>query len=463
MELLSELLGRLHPLVIHLPIGFLVLTALVYLKDRHKKEHSALLATLFLWTGIAASLACLSGYLLYRNEGYSFDTVKTHLWFGIATALFSFLMYGRWKPRPLYRLREIPGPAMLALGLGLMTITGHEGGNLTRGEGYLTEPLPRGVKKALGIPVLEELPISLTAETWKEADLYLDVVYPILNNKCVSCHGPTQAKGGLRLHQEAAILEGGENGPVIASNVPGESELLLRITAPMEDEGHMPPREKEPLAKEEIALLKAWIGAGHPFEGTIGEHGLDRALFEPFFPKNAADFYPIANLPPLPADSLEVSRRAGLHVELLSQDLPWLRVSALNKPDFTSSDTQLLGPLEAHIAELDLSGTRVNDSLYAYLGRLPNLTVLNLSHTALTDRGIEKLAGLAHLKRLNLTYTGVTTDLLPVLETFPALENVYVFGTALPSEGAKSLNNGALTIEYGGYRLPGIASDSIIY
>ena len=105
----------------------------------------------------------------------------------------------------------------------------------------------------------------------------------------------------------------------------------------------------------------------------------------------------------------------------------------------------------------------MNDSLYAYLGRLPNLTVLNLSHTALTDRGIEKLAGLAHLKRLNLTYTRVTSDLLPILETFPALENVYVFGTALPPEGPKSLNNGALTIEYGGYELPGIASDSIIY
>jgi len=463
MELLSELVGRLHPLLIHLPIGFMVLAALLYLKDRRKKEHPDLLATLFLWTGIAATLACLSGYLLYRSAGYSFESVQGHLWFGVATALFCFVMYGRWKPRPWHRLQEIPGPAMLALGLALMTITGHKGGNLTHGEGYLTEPLPKGLKKVLGLPVFEELPIALTTDSWKEADLYAEVVHPIINNKCVGCHGPGQAKGGLRLHEEQAILAGGKNGPVIAADLAGESELLLRIMAPMEDEGHMPPKEKEPLSREEIALLKAWIGAGHPFEGTIGSHNLDRTLFEPFFPKNAADFYPAATVALVPADSLKTARNNGLHVERLSGDLPWLRVSALNKPEFSRASTRLLHPFEKQIVDLDLSGTRVNDSIYAYLGRLTNLTVLNLVHTAVTEHGIEDLAGLPHLKRLNLTFTAVTPGLLAKLETFPALREVYVFGTALPDDGPPSLKNGAMTIEYGGYILPRIASDTIVY
>jgi uncharacterized membrane protein/mono/diheme cytochrome c family protein len=463
MELLAELLGRLHPLVVHLPIGFLVLAALVYFKTRHQKDTAALLATLFLWTGIAAAMACGSGYLLYRSGGYSYETVAGHLWFGVVTALFCFLMYGRWKPRPIYRLQEIPGPALLALGLGLMVITGHKGGNLTHGEGYLTEPLPRSMKKILGIPVFEQLPIALTADTWQDADLYADVVHPILNNKCVGCHGPGQAKGGLRLHEGEKIIAGGKNGKVIVAHEPGQSELVSRIDSPREDEGHMPPKEKDPLSAEEIALLKAWIGAGHPFEGTISSHGLDIALFEPFFPKNAADLYPDATLAPVPADSLETARKAGLHVELLGRDLPWLRVSALNKPDFSLADTLLLAPLAKHIVDLDLSGTRVDDSIYTYLGNLPNLTVLNLAHTDITDRNIEKLAGLSHLKRLNLTFTGVTADLLPKLEQFAALEEIFVFGTALPAGGPQRLKNGTITVEYGGYDLPAIASDSIVY
>lgn len=463
MELLSELLGRLHPLVLHLPIGFLVLGILLFAKDRRQKEYRGLLATLFLWTGLAGALACLSGYLLYRSGGYSYESVGGHLWFGVATTLFCFLLYARQRSNLPPFLNRIPLPALLALGLVLISVTGHKGGTLTHGEGYLTEPLPKAVKKALGLPVFEELPIALTADNWKEAALYAGVVHPILNNKCVGCHGPTQAKGGLRLHREEDILSGGKNGRVIDAHTPAHSELLVRIALPREDEDHMPPAEKEPLSREEIALLKAWVAAGHPFEGTIGEHGLEAALLEPFFPKNAADFYPAPALAPVPADSLEGARKAGLHVELLSRDLPWLRVSALNKPEFAAADTVLLAPLRAHIVALDLSGSRVNDSLYPYLKRLPNLTVLNLARTAVTEHGIENLAGLEHLKHLNLNQTGVTARLVPKLEAFVALEKIYVFGTALPADGPKSLKHGAATLEYGGYELPGIASDSIVY
>ena len=89
--------------------------------------------------------------------------------------------------------------------------------------------------------------------------------------------------------------------------------------------------------------------------------------------------------------------------------------------------------------------------------------MLNLAHTTVTDSDIQKLAGLRHLKRLNLTFTGITADLLPKLEQFAALEEIYVFGTALPAGGPQRLKNGAITIEYGGYDLPGIASDTIVY
>ncbi|WP_421810114.1 c-type cytochrome domain-containing protein [Flagellimonas sp.] len=462
MDILSQLLGRLHPLIVHLPIGFLVLGVLLYWTDRKTKQYTGLLSTLFLWAGIVSVLACISGFLLYQNEGYGFDTVKGHLWFGIITAVFCFALYLKWKSDSVAVLQKVSFPIMIVLGLVLISITGHKGGNITHGEGYLTEPLPRGVKKALGIPVFEELPIALTEESWENADLYAEVVHPILNNKCVSCHGPKQAKGELRLHHMDDILSGGENGEVIMAQNPDGSELFTRVISPKDTDGHMPPKEKEQLSKEEIAILKAWIEAGHPFEGSIASHGLDESLFEPFFPKNAEDFYPEATLSALPLDSLRAVKETGLHVEYLSKDSPWLRVTAINKPGFSLTDTLALTPINDFIVELDLSNTAINDSIYPYLGHLPHLTALNLGQTEVTDQGIEELSHLSHLKHLNLTRTGITSNLFDKLENFPSLQKVYVFGTSLSSDGPKEIHKG-LEVDYGGYTLPKIASDSIIY
>ena len=113
MDILSQLLGRLHPLIVHLPIGFLVLGVLLYWTDRKTKQYTGLLATLFLWAGLVSVLACISGFLLYQNEGYSFDTVKGHLWFGIITAVFCFALYLKWKSDSVAVLQKVSFPIMV--------------------------------------------------------------------------------------------------------------------------------------------------------------------------------------------------------------------------------------------------------------------------------------------------------------------------------------------------------------
>lgn len=462
MDIILQLLGRLHPLIVHLPIGFFVLAGLLYWTDRKEKRYTQLMTKLFLWTGIVSILACLSGFLLYRNEGFGIETVQGHLFFGIATALFSFALYFKWKSDSVFLLKKISSPVMIILGLFLISITGHKGGNMTHGEGYLVEPLPRGIKKALGIPVFELLPIAVEEDSWQEANLYAEVVHPILNNKCVSCHGPKQAKGELRLDDIDAILLGGENGAVITAHNSEKSELFARVISSKDDEGHMPPKGKKPLTKEEIAVLKSWIDVGHPFEGEIVSHGLEEKLFEPFFPKDQEEFYPETSLPTLPIDSLQAAKIAGLHVEYLSKNSPLLRVTAINKPHFALEDTLILAPLSSHIVDLDLSNTSINDSIYPFLVQLTNLTVLNLGQTKITDEGIDQLAQLSHLKHLNLTKTGVTNVLLEKLKRFPSIKRVFVFGTALSSDTSVEVIEG-LSIDYGGYSLPTIAFDSIVY
>lgn len=91
-------------------------------------------------------------------------------------------------------------------------------------------------------------------------------VWPILEAKCVTCHGPEDAFNRLRLDSAAAILKGGKNGKVL---VPGDLEgspMYVRTTLPADDLDIM-PAEGDPLTPDEVEALGAWISAGADFGG----------------------------------------------------------------------------------------------------------------------------------------------------------------------------------------------------
>src|SRR5690606_15290195 len=279
MDVLLQLIGRLHPLIVHLPIGFILLGLLLQWHDRIIGQYGKVIGLIYLWAGISSVLACVTGYLQYLGEGFGFDTVKWHLWSGIATAVFCFLMYARlrkWKPMEF--LSKIPIKVLSIFFFVLISFTGHQGGSITHGEDYLVEPLPNSIKSALGFETFEEKEIVLHEQNWEEVLLYEDVINPILNNKCVSCHNPKNTKGKLLLNSKEGILVGGENSEVVLAHKASDSEIFIRMSLPKDDDGHMPPEGKTQPSKEEIDLIGAWLGAGHPFEGTIGKSGLTEEL-----------------------------------------------------------------------------------------------------------------------------------------------------------------------------------------
>lgn len=90
-------------------------------------------------------------------------------------------------------------------------------------------------------------------------------IQPILARRCFACHGPEKAESGLqfdRSDRAIARLESGKQA-IVPGN-PDESELLRRISTNDPDE-RMPPGDK-PLQAEEIAVLKAWIESGAPWQ-----------------------------------------------------------------------------------------------------------------------------------------------------------------------------------------------------
>ncbi|MFT6370710.1 MAG: putative membrane protein [Maribacter sp.] len=464
MDVLKQLLGRLHPLIVHLPIGFIILGLLLQWHDRKKKQFNNVITLIYKWGGISAVFACITGYLQYVGEGYAFDTIKWHLWAGITTALFSFLMYGKVDGlKAMDTFKKIPVVVFSIVFFILLSYTGHQGGNITHGEDYLIEPLPNNIKSALGFETFEKREIILNEATWAEALIYEDLINPILNNTCVSCHNPKKTKGGLLLHTKEGILKGGENGEVLLAKNSNNSELYHRMKLPMADDEHMPPDGKNQPTKEEIKLVGAWIAVGHPFAGSIKEAGLEKELFLSFFPKKHDFDYPNKEIAEASKDSVLATEETGIHIDFISKSSNFLSVSAINKPSFKDSDFEGLLSLKNNISRLDLGGTQVTDAVLEKIAQLPNLTVLKLDNTVITGNTIKALTSLEYLKSINLTGSQFETVHLEKLTSFPKLQQVFLYRTKANTKGVKSLKDGQIKIDYGNYELPAIPSDSVVY
>ena len=87
-------------------------------------------------------------------------------------------------------------------------------------------------------------------------------IHPLLQNRCLKCHGPEKPKGRFRLDNRQSALEGGERG---ISIIPGNSadSPLVHFVAHMVEDMEMPPiGNGERLTDEEVAMLRAWIDQG---------------------------------------------------------------------------------------------------------------------------------------------------------------------------------------------------------
>ena len=97
----------------------------------------------------------------------------------------------------------------------------------------------------------------------EEAEVFADLVQPVLRSKCESCHREGKTKGKLNLSSYEAMRNGGENGPVIIPADVEKSELIRRVTLPSDHDDFMPAEGKKPLTEEEIQLITWWIGKGN--------------------------------------------------------------------------------------------------------------------------------------------------------------------------------------------------------
>jgi mono/diheme cytochrome c family protein/uncharacterized membrane protein len=454
---MTELIGRLHPLLVHLPIGILLLAALfqlLALKPKYAALHAAISIALF-WGMISAILSCISGYLLSLSGDYDDELIDAHTWFAIATASISLIAYlfNRWE-------NEFAKWVILLM-VPLIFVTGHLGGSLTHGSDYLT----KGFSKKDSVAEKEIKPIADV----QEANVYADIIQPIFESKCYGCHNKSKRKGKLRLDEPAFILKGGKDGEVIKPGNADESDMMKRLLLPRNEEDHMPPKEKPQLKDNEIALIHWWIATGATFDKKTKE--LEQS--EKMKPILLSLQKEIKKVPPdVPqaivekADEkvLQKLKQRGVVVLPVAQNSNYLTVNFITVDSITYNDIALLLPIKKQLVWLNLSGKKISDTLLVQIAQLTNLTRLQLDNTLITDRGLASLRSLINLQYLNLVGTKVTGNGIMQLKGLPKLQTIYIYKTFINASEWPTLKSNFpnVTLDSGGYYVPILETDTTI-
>src|SRR6188508_208984 len=453
---IPELIGHLHPTLVHLPIGILLLASLfqlLALKPKYAALHAATSIALFLGM-ISAILSCISGYLLSLSGDYDEELVDTHKWFAISTASISLIAYlfHRWE-------NEFAKWVILLM-VPLIFVTGHLGGSLTHGSDYLT--------KGFSKDSVAEKEIKPIADV-QEANAYADIIQPIFESKCYGCHNKSKKKGKLRLDEPEFILKGGKDGEVIKPGNADESDMMKRLLLPRNEEDHMPPKEKPQLKDNEIALIHWWIATGATFDKKTKDLEQPEKI-KPILislqkeVKKILPDVPQAMIEKADEKALQKIKDSGIIVFPVARNSNYLTVNFVTVDPITYNDIALLLNIKKQLVWLNLGQKKIPDSLLGLIAQLTNLTRLQLDNTPITDKGLVSLQSLVNLQYLNLVGTKVTAQGVVQLKALPKLQALYLYKTFISSSDWSVLKNNfpKVTLDTGGYQVPTFETDTTI-
>ena len=132
-----QFLGRFHPLLVHLPIGTLLLLPFLELGGTTRLALRETAGFILQFTLAAAAMTLVFGLLLAYGSGVMGTTVTRHMWGGIALMI-ELLVCVAVRPAWTSGQIERVYPALLTVTLLTLAWTAHQGGSLTYGSDYLT-------------------------------------------------------------------------------------------------------------------------------------------------------------------------------------------------------------------------------------------------------------------------------------------------------------------------------------
>ncbi len=431
-----QVAGKFHTLLLHFPIVLLclVLLAAVWNEPMMQTTKWKNFESLTVLTTVSTAIL---GFLLSIEQTDKGDTLFWHKWSGtfLAFLAYLFIFYRERFLETVFKLRIAAGLMFLVL-----ILTGHWGGTITHGDGYLTAAFQSNKSASL---VLSEVRI------------FNDVVQPILADKCGNCHKASVMKGGLSLEDSISIFKGGKNGKAIVAGSIDKSLLYQRLVLPMTDKKHMPLAEKPQLSASELALIEQWIKLGSPFEQLLvarPETDSLRIMSMPFIEnklKKASEKQ--YDFKAASADQIAALNNNYCVVKQLGLSSPALSVSFFGKANYSFDQLKALKPIASQIVHLNLAKMPVNNEQLDWITNLENLEELNLNYTDIDNNNLKVLAGLKHLHTLSLVGTKINQKGLETLSSFQELKALYVWNTDLTLAEMKTLQTKfpAIQIETG--------------
>jgi len=429
--------GRFHPLIVHLPIGFLLLGVFFYLlslRKKYERLYAAVPASLLIGS-LSAAFACITGYVLSLSGNYNEGALNNHLLLGIITTIISFLAYFisiKKISLSIFKTAKALVVSLLVIFI-LVNFTGHLGGTLTHGADYLSSSVLFDKQKA-----------KKKLTDINEAYVFADLVKPILQEKCSGCHNDSRKSGNLSLETIPAILKGGKHGPGIQPGDLGGSEIIKRISLLPKSKKFMPANGKMPLTWQETELLRWWIekaaggndkklGEATPPAGIINYASAYFGLVA----KNASQNASVnIKAPPVRKEVVEKLKQSGFAVKYLNFKPDILDIT-LPSSDSVKNIFALLKSLlqvKDNILWLNVAGNNVSDGDLETINQLTNLERLRLDLNPITDKGLQKLSSLSHLQSLNLYQTKITKDGIASLSKMNSLKKVYVWNSGIKEE-----------------------------
>ncbi|MBL9151334.1 MAG: hypothetical protein JNK37_02560 [Verrucomicrobiales bacterium] len=462
-------MGRFHPLVVHVPIGLLLIVPILEVLGRWPgRGHLRESVPVLLWlTALSTIGATVVGYLLMEGEQISSPLMDKHLWTGLG---FGVLVFATLALR-------LQGQVILYLGcLGLsvavLSLAGHYGGALVHGPEYLAKYAPEPLKPLMmaGLGEVKPAEAEVAAEAaaappevpLADRVVFTDFVMPIMEAKCNECHNENKTKGKLRLDTHEMMMagsEGSDYATVMAGNSE-ESELIVRVLLPADDDEFMPPDGKEPLTPEEIRVLRWWIDKGASKDATVAALEADDALNQALLAVQAglagdkeaaaaiAEAGPAVSewdllSPEVKKERLDAVMAAAEHFHFsvmpISAEDDRLKVNVVNAAkEFGDEQLAVLEPVAERVVWLDIARSQVTDAGLKTVGRMRQLERLHLEGTKITDAGVAELGRLEKLEYLNLYGTPVTAAIFESLAPLRNLRKLYLWQTKVDASAAKA-------------------------
>lgn len=425
--------GRLHPLLLHLPIGLLLLTAILIISRKYfeSPSFSALTSFLLHLTALTASLSAFMGLLLSMEGGYAEENLSVHKWLGVSLSFFCwFLLIVRDNGKILK-------PATV-VAVFLLVFTGHFGANLTHGENFVLGPFQTEVLKAR----------IITDST----TLFAAAIEPILETKCYSCHNAQKAKGKLVLTSLESIAKGGKNGAIWKPGDAAHSHIIKRLLLPVESKEHMPPKDKAQLTADEIQFITVWIESGantsHQLKQLEEKDTLKKlasSIISRYQQGQPSSVYHFAFASQEKIGKLSIPNRSVFQIATTE---PAIQADFYLRQSFEKKYLDELIEVKEQLVALNLSGMPVVDADLKTIARFDNLEKLNLNNTEVTGSSLNDLRDLKKLRSISLSGTQVNSASAEVLGSFKNLREVYLWNTAVSDKEIESLRNKFTSISW---------------